>query len=72
MENTKEIVKQVKKNLDKLLKQNDQILSNLPDEHKAKVLPIQLDIQAVMRAAKSGDMNKIIEISKRYADTNNI
>ena len=56
MENTKEIVKQVKKNLDKLLKQNDQILSNLPDEHKAKVLPIQLDIQAVMRAAKSGDM----------------
>jgi hypothetical protein len=54
-----------------LLKQNDQILSNLPDEHKAKVLPIQLDIQAVMRAAKSGDMNKITEISKKYADTNN-
>jgi len=71
MENTKEIVKQVKKNLDKLLKQNDQILNNLPDEHKAKVLPIQLDIQAVMRAAKSGDMNKITEISKKYADTNN-
>ena len=71
MDNTKEIVKQVKKNLDKLLKQNDEILSKLPDEHKSKILPIQLDIQAVMRAAKSGDMNKITEISKRYADTSN-
>lgn len=71
MNNTKEIVKQVKKNLDKLLKQNDEILSKLPDEHKSKILPIQLDIQAVMRAVKSGDMNKITEISKRYADTSN-
>lgn len=69
MENTKELVKQVQKNLDKLLKQNDEILRNLPDEHKAKVLPIQLDIQNVIRAAKNGDMNKITEISKRYANT---
>lgn len=69
MENTKELVKQVKKNLDKLLKQNDEILINLPDEHKSKILPIQLDIQAVMRAAKNGDMSKITEISKKYADT---
>lgn len=69
MENTKELVKQVQKNLNKLLKQNDEILRNLPDEHKAKVLPIQLDIQDVIRAAKNGDMNKITEISKRYANT---
>ena len=69
MDNTKEIVKQVKNNLDKLLKQNDDILINLPDEHKSKILPIQLDIQAVIRAAKSGDMSKITEISKKYADT---
>ena len=71
MENTKELVKQVQKNLNKLLKQNDEILINLPDEHKSKILPIQLDIQAVMRAAKNGDMSKITEISKKYADTNN-
>ena len=69
MENTKELVKQVQKNLNKLLKQNDEILINLPDEHKSKILPIQLDIQAVMRAAKNGDMSKITEISKKYADT---
>ena len=69
MENTKELVKQVQNNLNKLLKQNDEILRNLPDEHKAKVLPIQLDIQNVIRAAKNGDMNKITEISKRYANT---
>ena len=69
MENTKELVKQVQKNLNKLLKQNDKILRNLPDEHKAKVLPIQLDIQNVIRAAKNGDMSKITEISKKYADT---
>ena len=71
MENTKELVKQVQKNLNKLLKQNDEILRNLPDEHKSKVLPIQLDIQNVIRAAKNGDMSKITEISKKYADTNN-
>lgn len=69
MENAKELVEQVKNNLDQLLKKNDEILINLPDEHKAKVLPIQLDIQEVMRAAKNGDMNKITEISKRYANT---
>lgn len=69
MENTKELVDQIKKSLDQLLKHNDEILRNLPDEHKAKVLPIQLDIHEVMRAAKNGDMNKITEISKRYANT---
>lgn len=71
MENTKEIVNQVKKNLNKLLKQNDEILRNIPDEHKSKILPIQLDIQKVMRAAKQGDISMITEISKKYADTNN-
>lgn len=71
MENTKEIVNQVKKNLNKLLKQNDEILRNIPDEHKSKILPIQLDIQNVMRAAKQGDISMITEISKKYADTNN-
>lgn len=70
MENTKELVDQIKKNMDQLLKANDQFLRDLPEDQRSKVLPIQLDIQNVIRAAKKGDINKINEISKRYADTN--
>lgn len=64
------IAKQVKKNMDKLIRVTDDIMKQVPKEHQDKIMPLQIDIHSALRAAKSGDMEKINELSRKYADTN--
>ena len=64
------IAKQVKKNMDKLIRVTDDIMKQVPKEHQDKITPLQMDIHSALRAAKSGDMEKINELSRKYADTN--
>lgn len=66
-----EIAKQVKKNMDKLIRVTDDIMKSIPEEHRDKITPLQIDIHTALRAAKSGDLEKINELSRKYADTNN-
>lgn len=64
------MVSQVKKNMDKLIRVTDNLMKQVPKEHQDKITPLQMDIHSALRAAKSGDMEKINELSRKYADTN--
>jgi ElaB/YqjD/DUF883 family membrane-anchored ribosome-binding protein len=69
MNNVKEHIEQLQKSFQKMLKANEKILKDLPDESRLKVAPIQADINEIMRAVKKGDLNRINEIREKYADS---
>ena len=71
LENLREMIGQVKENMDKLIHITDTAMNSLPEEEKKKVSPIQRDIHSILDAVKKGDTSKINEISKKYAGTDN-
>jgi hypothetical protein len=48
---------------------NKELLKSLNDEQLKQVLPIQNDINNVLRAVKGGDILAINEIQKKYASS---
>ena len=48
---------------------NAELLKSLDDEQLKKVLPMQTDINSILRAVKGGDILAINEIQKKYART---
>jgi hypothetical protein len=71
LEHLKEMISQVKTDMDKLINITDTAINSLPEEERKKVSPIQRDIHSVLDAVKKGDTSKINEISKKYAGSNN-
>jgi hypothetical protein len=70
MDNTNNIhnlVKDLQKQMDSLVKVNAKILDQIPEEHKHKVGEIQSIIDQAMTAAKTGDLDKLNLISKQHA-----
>jgi len=70
MEQIKDLQDNLGKSFKQLLDMNKDFLSNLTDEQRKQVLPIQNDINAVLRAVKKGDILAINEIQQKYANTN--
>lgn len=66
---SQELTKQVKKNLDKLLELNNQALNMLPDEAVKQRSEIQSDINAILKAGKKGDLDKLQTYLKKNADS---
>lgn len=71
LEHLREMIGQVKENMDKLIHITDTAMNSLPEEERKKVSPIQRDIHSILDAVKKGDTSKINEISKKYAGTDN-
>ena len=69
MEQIKDLNDNLSKSFKLLLDMNKDFLSNLTDEQRKQVLPIQNDINAILRAVKKGDILAINEIQKKYANT---
>jgi hypothetical protein len=69
MEQIKDLNDNLSKSFKQLLDMNKDFLSNLTDEQRKQVLPIQNDINAILRAVKKGDILAINEIQKKYANT---
>ena len=69
-ENITEITQTLEQSFNKLLKMNAELLKSLDDEQLKKVLPMQTDINSILRAVKGGDILAINEIQKKYAGTN--
>lgn len=65
-----ELANNVKNSFETLLNLHDANIAKLPDEERKKIQPIQADIYNVLSAVKSGDINKINEISSKYANSN--
>jgi hypothetical protein len=68
-ENITEITKTLEQTFNKLLNMNKELLKSLNDEQLKQVLPIQNDINNVLRAVKGGDILAINEIQKKYASS---
>jgi hypothetical protein len=68
-ENITEITKTLEQSFNKLLNMNKELLKSLNEEQLKQVLPIQKDINNVLRAVKGGDILAINEIQKKYASS---
>lgn len=68
-ENITEITKTLEQTFNKLLNMNKELLKSLNEEQLKQVLPIQNDINNVLRAVKGGDILAINEIQKKYASS---
>lgn len=69
MEQIKDLNENLSKSFKQLMDMNKEFLSNLTDEQRKQVLPIQNDINAILRAVKKGDILAINEIQQKYANT---
>jgi hypothetical protein len=71
MENINELANELKSSLDKLISMNNKFISQLPIEHREKILPIQMDVNSILEHVKNGENDKINEIAKKYGSSNN-
>jgi len=71
MENITKHVEAITKNLETLLRMNDEILAVLAQQNPEKADQIMRDIHDTMDAVRSNDINKITQIYERYADSIN-
>jgi|APGre2960657373_1045057.scaffolds.fasta_scaffold274106_2 hypothetical protein len=70
IEETLKTVNGLTGNLETLLKAQKQALKTLKIEDQAAFIPLNKDINKILRAAKNGDLTAINEIHKKYAGTN--
>ncbi|QDP50838.1 MAG: hypothetical protein Unbinned2903contig1001_28 [Prokaryotic dsDNA virus sp.] len=70
--NFKDLVGSIQKNIDLILKKNNELMSKLPIEDQSKVTHISKDINTAIQAARDGDVEKITKLSSKYASYNNI
>lgn len=63
-----DIAKRLQKDVKKLKKIMDSSLANLPEEHQQKIVPIQADMNRILRSVKDGNVDAINEIRDKYAD----
>jgi hypothetical protein len=60
----------VKGNMDKLLKIQAQAISQLPPEYSNELSFAIKDIKGIKEAIRKGDMDKLNELTQKYADSN--
>jgi len=69
MENIKELQENLNKSFKQLVNMNKELLTNLNDEQRKQILPMQKDINTVLKAVKNGDILAINTIQQKYANT---
>ena len=70
--NFKDLVGSIQKNIDLILKKNNELMSKLPIKDQSKVTHISKDINTAIQAARDGDVEQITKLSTKYASYNNI
>jgi hypothetical protein len=53
------------------MKLNEEIIAKIPNEHLEIKEQIQKDIAQITEATKNGDVSKLNELQKKYADNIN-
>jgi hypothetical protein len=59
------------KNLEGLIEFQKQAINQIPNEHINLKIKATNDIESLMESVRNGEMEKIIEIQKRYASSDN-
>lgn len=60
-----------KRDFDKLINFQNELLTQLPDSYAKQRADIQNDIEDVMGAVKNNDLSKLNELVKKYGNNNN-
>ena len=68
---TLKMLKGLTKNLEGIIEFQKQAIQKIPNEHINLKIKATNDIESLLEAVKNGEIEKIIEIQKRYADSNN-
>lgn len=64
------LVNQLSVNLNSLIKDQNNLINKLPVEMREKLTTEQSEINSIMNHVKNGDVESLIKLSKRYANTN--
>lgn len=64
------LVNQLSVNLNSLIKDQNNLINQLPVEMREKLATEQSEINSIMDHVKNGDVESLIKLSKRYANTN--
>jgi hypothetical protein len=59
------------KSLEGIVEFQKNAIQQIPDEHINLKIKATNDIESLLESMKKGELEKIIEIQKRYADSNN-
>jgi len=65
------MVSSLSANMDKLLKVQTDVIKSLPPEFQGELAFALKDVRAIKKAVKNGDVEKLNELNKRYANSNN-
>jgi hypothetical protein len=60
-----------KKDFDKLMDFQTELLAQIPNEYAKQKVEIQNDIENVLNAVKNNDLSKLNELNKKYGNYNN-
>ena len=69
---TLKMIEGLTKNLEGLLDFQKNAINQIPNEHMNLKIKATNDIESLMDLVKNGDMEKIIEIQKRYASSDSL
>jgi len=64
------LVNQLSVNLNSLIKDQNNLINKLPVEMREKLTTEQSEINSIIDHVKNGDVESLIKLSKRYANTN--
>lgn len=68
---TMKMIEGLTKSLEGIVEFQKKAIQQIPDEHINLKIKATNDIESLMQSVKNGELEKIIEIQKRYADSNN-
>lgn len=69
--NSIKLALEMQKKFKQLMKLNEEIIAKIPNEHLEIKQQIQNDIKEITESVKKGDVSKLNELQKRYADNTN-
>ena len=67
---TLKMIEGLTKNLEGIINFQKKAVEQIPSEHNHLKVQITNDIDSMLKSVKSGEVEKLIEIQKRYASSN--
>jgi len=67
---TIDLVNKLSVNLESLIDEQNNLINKMPVEMREKLATEQSEINSIMDHVKNGDVESLINLSKRYANTN--
>jgi len=64
-------MQELQKAMEKVQQSLNDVFAKLPPEMSAQIPKVHLDVNQIIKAVKNEDMDKLTELTKKYANKNN-